>query len=442
MAIESKKSVIIVGAGPVGLLTALRLGQASIPTLVLESHPTLLPTTRAMVYMPVIIPVLRKLGILDTVQRHAFLNHEGAVWRDIDGNVLGKLPLGGEEKEKKGEFGGVLLIGQARMNSLILEELKKYPSVEVRFGLRCVGIENLPDRESVKVMVHQGSQLDGDLLFEADYVLGTDGANSAVRRILCIPFEGFTWPDWKMIGTDVLYDFPAEMGYTPLTFIVHPNDWAVIAYTGEDADGKPRGAGIPQWRVAYVEPPDLPGSKEEIMKRAYERVATYIKGSKEFKITRAEPYINHQRCAAQAQKGRVLLAGDALHSNNPIGGLGLTSGILDAFCYGNAFTRVVKGGEAPSILTDCAASRLAAWQTATNIASVSNLKRLQSFTEDDIKARDGFFHRLKTDPDFPKLLRKNMDKMIPETFEVKEGAPLATPRHSEDIVRKVELTCS
>ena len=269
-----------------------------------------------MVYMPVIIPVLRKLGILDTVQRHAFLNHEGAVWRDIDGNVLGKLPLGGEEKEKKGEFGGVLLIGQARMNSLILEELKKYPSVEVRFGLRCVGIENLPDRESVKVMVHQGSQLDGDLLFEADYVLGTDGANSAVRRILCIPFEGFTWPDWKMIGTDVLYDFPAEMGYTPLTFIVHPNDWAVIAYTGEDADGKPRGAGIPQWRVAYVEPPDLPGSKEEIMKRAYERVATYIKGSKEFKITRAEPYINHQRCAAQAQKGRVLLAGDALHVSN------------------------------------------------------------------------------------------------------------------------------
>jgi 2-polyprenyl-6-methoxyphenol hydroxylase-like FAD-dependent oxidoreductase len=64
---QNKTTVLIVGAGPLGLLIALRLGQASIPTLVLESHHTLLPTTRAMVYMPVIIPVLRKLGILSTV---------------------------------------------------------------------------------------------------------------------------------------------------------------------------------------------------------------------------------------------------------------------------------------------------------------------------------------------------------------------------------------
>ena len=260
--------------------------------------------------MPVVIPVLKKLGILDLVLQQAFLNQDGVVWRDIDGKALAHLPLSSSDP---GEFGGVLLFGQSRMNTLILEELKKYPSVEVRFGLRCVGIEDLASSSVVKVMTHQRNLSDEDLTFEADYVLGTDGANSSVRRMMCIPFEGFTFQEWKMIGCDVVYDFIAENGFTPLNFVVHPENWAVIAYSGEDANSQPHGPGEPMWRVAYVEPPHLPDSKEETMKRAHEKVQLFLKGSKKFKLLRAEPYWLHQRVAAQARKGRVVLAGDALH---------------------------------------------------------------------------------------------------------------------------------
>ena len=105
---------------------------------------------------------------------------------------------------------------------IILQELKKYPSVEVCFGLRCGGIEDLPQSESVKILAFSRRMDAPETLIQAHYVLGTDGANSAVRRMLCIPFEGFTYSDWKMVGTDVLYDFAAEEGYTPLNFIVHP----------------------------------------------------------------------------------------------------------------------------------------------------------------------------------------------------------------------------
>jgi hypothetical protein len=66
----------------------------------------------------------------------------------------------------------------------------------------------------------------------------------------------------EMIGTDILYDFPKHEGYTHLNFIVHEVDWAVIAYTGEDENGEPYGKGTPQWRIAYVEDPNLPGDKE------------------------------------------------------------------------------------------------------------------------------------------------------------------------------------
>lgn len=302
--------MIIVGAGPVGLLVALRLGQQGVRTLVLEAHNTLLPTTRAMVYMPVVNSILKQLGILDVVMNHAFLNKDGVAWRDSAGEVLAHLPLGADTSGQ--DFEGVLLIGQAKMNGLVLKELEKYPSVQVLFGRRCVGIEDLPTSDRVKVMVTHTDVVSGDAVFEAQYVLGADGTNSNVRRLMCIPFEGFTWP-FRMVGTDVLYDFPKENGWTPLNFVVDEEDCAVIAYTGEDDNGLPHGHGIPQWRVAFLEPSSLPSDKNSVWARSYEKIPKYLQGSKDFQISRADVFWMHQRCAAVGRKGRVLLAGDALH---------------------------------------------------------------------------------------------------------------------------------
>jgi len=256
-----------------------------------------------MVYMPVINPVLKGLGMLEIVKEQAYLNHTGVTWRDPDGKFIGNLPLNGEG----GEFGGTFQLGQARMNGLVMEEIKKLPSVDVKFGLPVVGIEDVPGK-SVKVMVHKRGISDSDLIFEGDYVLGTDGCNSTVRRLLCIPFEGETFTDFKMITADILYDFTARMSYTPLNFFVHPSHWGVVAYTGEDGPG-----GVPEWRVAFVEPVDLPTGKEEIYVRARQRIGAFMKGESEFDIVRAESYWMQHRCAQVARKGRVMLAGDALH---------------------------------------------------------------------------------------------------------------------------------
>ena len=401
-------TVIIVGAGPVGLLTALRLGKSGIKTLVLEAHHELLPLYRAMVYMPVVLPVLDSLGILERVKEQAFLNREGVTWRDRDGKELAHLPL---ESETPGEFGGVLLIGQAKMNTIILEELKKYPSVEIIFGMRAVGIDDNPNNEFVRLMCHTKSQADADVFFESKYVLAADGANSAIRRMACIPFEGMTYQEFTMIGCDVLYDFVKEQDFKPVNFIVHPEDWAVIAYTGDDVQGKP------QFRVAYIEPPDWPADKASCIERAYKRIPRYTQGKTGFEVTRAEPYLLHQRCAAQARKGRIMLAGDAMHSNNPIGGLGLTGGILDAFVYGNALVRVISGGEKDELLTECGASRRYAWLNVTNNLSKINLHRLKDFDEDGVKAREEFFWKLQNEDGFDKKVKSLFYKMLPETFE-------------------------
>jgi 3-(3-hydroxy-phenyl)propionate hydroxylase len=174
-------------------------------------------------------------------------------------------------------------------------------------------------------MAHETAS-DNDVGYTANWVVGTDGANSNVRRNLCIPFEGFSFTDMRMIGADVYYDFREEYD-TVMNFIVDPEDWAVVIYTGQHKDMKPAGEAPPLWRVAYVESPELSSKPEDIFERAKERCARYTNDRKSLDVTRAEPYRLHQRCAAQAIKGRVVLAGDALHANNPIGGLGLTTGI-------------------------------------------------------------------------------------------------------------------
>jgi len=414
---KTNADVIIVGAGPVGLLIALGLGRAGIDTLVVEAHHELLPTTRAMVYMPVVLPVLKALGVLDTVLEAAFLNKEGVRWRDIDGKELAHLPLGGNSSE---ELGGVLLIGQWRMNEIILEELNKYPSVEVQFGMRCVGIDDKPGSENVRVMVHGSSMLDEDTFIQAKYMIATDGANSSIRRMLCVPFEGFTFQDFKMVGTDVIYDFINQEDFTPLNFIVHPKDWAVIAYTGQEEDRLPIGSGKPQWRVAYVEDPDLADSKQDYLKRAEEQIKKYTKkGDGKFRVIRAEPYLMQQRSAAEPRKGRVMLAGDALHSNNPIGGLGLTGGILDAYCYGNALTKVLKHGEHDNLLTTCALARRNAWRGITNKLSQDNMLRLFSEDPKIVAEREEFFRKLNH-PDrgkkFGAAVGKSFGNMMLEDF--------------------------
>lgn len=414
---EVEFDIIVVGAGPVGLLTALNLGKAGVRTLVLEAHHELLPTTRAVVYMPVILPALRDLGILDLVISHAFLNTEGVRWRSMSGEVLAHLPLGSEDPA---DFSGVLLLGQQKMNELIMQELKKCPSVTVVFGRRCVGLEDHPQSERVSIMTHTGSIVDDEAFYSAKYILATDGANSAVRRMSCIPFEGFTYQDFKMIGSDVLYDFATQEGFTPLNFVVDEKDWAVIVYTGHDERGASSGPARPLWRVAYPEDPDFPISKEGYLERANRQVKKYIsKGDGEFELIRAEPYLMQQRVAKQARKGRILLAGDALHSNNPIGGLGLTGGLLDAFCFGNALKRVLVGGESDDLLTTCADSRRNAWVEVTNKLSQDNLHRLYS-TEPEVAAgREGFFKKLNDPvgrPAFAKMVQSSFNKMMPDDF--------------------------
>jgi len=100
-----------------------------------------------------------------------------------------------------------------------------------------------------------------------------------------------------------------------------------------------------------------------------------------------------------------------------MGGLGLTTGILDAFASGNALVRVIRAGEDPALLTDCANARRTAWLTTTNPFSIANLERIASEEEGDVRAREQFFERRRTDQGFLAKLRAETEAMPLETFQ-------------------------
>ena len=382
----------------------------------------ILPTTRAMVYQPVVLDRLRGFGILDQIEKVAYLNSQGIYWRDIDGHQLAHLPL------PEGEH--VLLFGQYRMANFLLEEISKYPSVEVRFSTAYAGCIQHENKNFVEVMLHETSiDKDDDITYTTNWLIGADGANSSVRRSLCIPFEGFSFTEFTTIGADVCYDFAKEeYDGAVMNFVVHPEDWAVVVYTGQQQDLKAPGEAPPLWRVAYMEPSHLPMDSKSILERATERCGRYAKGRKDLQVTRAEPYRLHQRCAAQAIKGRVLLAGDALHSNNPIGGLGLTTGICDAWTIGSALARVCTGEADEKLVAEAANERLDTWRNVTNELSMANLWRISSTKPEHVKQREGFFDALKNDPSMPMKVRAAVEKIAGRDFATSASHSEGTSR--------------
>jgi 3-(3-hydroxy-phenyl)propionate hydroxylase len=157
----------------------------------------------------------------------------------------------------------------------------------------------------------------------ADYVIGCDGGRSTVRKALGIEFEGFTWPERFLVIT-TKFDFAAHLGCSFRNYMADPEEWTnLFKVAGDDFQGR--------WRAVFNTREEE--SDEEALSDASVRARLgriYVPES-EREYLHLNLYNVHQRVAKQFRKGRVFLCGDAAHVNNPIGGLGLNSGIHEAW---------------------------------------------------------------------------------------------------------------
>jgi 2-polyprenyl-6-methoxyphenol hydroxylase-like FAD-dependent oxidoreductase len=247
-------------------------------------------------YFPIVLDECRKVGILDDLRERGLESTAGLQWRNLQFELLAELRgmMGSEGKSK------MVFLGQHELAAIILEHIAKFPNVKVLFSHRFVGVQQ-NDKEVTALFITP----EGEKFMTADYLVGADGAGSAVRHCLCIPFEGFTWTDFRFIASNMHYNFEKEAGWKWGSMIVDPDHWAVIVRTG--AEGTP-------WRIAYGEPAHLDFSKEAIMERLPAKYEKLLPGSKKgYTVENVNPYFAHQRCAKNFRVGRVTLCGDAAH---------------------------------------------------------------------------------------------------------------------------------
>jgi 3-(3-hydroxy-phenyl)propionate hydroxylase len=385
--------VIIAGAGPVGLLVALVLARQDVPVVVLEAEPGLTRDLRAGSFHPPSLEMMAPYGVTDEMHR---IGLPVRYWqlRDREEGLIAQWDLDLLRGETPYPYR--LHLEQHRLTPILYEKVKALPNVEVRFGAPVTGVGQDADRAWVAV-----ATLAGEARIEGAWVVGCDGGRSTVRKSLGVEMDGFTWPE-RFVVVSTSYDF-ARHGITPNAYVADPEQWAAV-FKMPDEDG----AGL--WRVAFPVPPD---ELDEVTLAADE-----VERRMQYFIARAEPYgiryksiyRVHQRVAQAFRRGRVLLAGDAAHLNNPLGAFGLNGGIHDAINLGAKLGPVCRG-EADAALLD----RYERQRRTVNIEYVQDgsIRNLQTLAERDPAARQRRFdeiRRVNADPVLARefLLRSSM----------------------------------
>jgi len=211
--------VIVVGAGPVGLITALLLAQKGIKSLLLEQCPEVIQSPRAMAYGPAAVHELERAGIAEECRAVGMepSDYEFTLrWITIDNKLVAELP------SRLMEGYPPVLCGQHEVAKIILRRLEAFPELcKVFWSHKVVQVEQ--DKEWVTVTC----EVDGrQKIFRGNYVVGADGASSTVRKLIGCTFDGFTY-DKMVVATNVFYPF-REYGFAAGQFIIHPEHFAMV----------------------------------------------------------------------------------------------------------------------------------------------------------------------------------------------------------------------
>ena len=379
----SDRSVIIAGGGPVGVVVALALAQQGVPVRVFEAADRVDESPRASTTHPATLEMLAALGLKDEVIVRGLVARTFQFWDRPSRRMVAEFDHAILKDDTPYPF--VVQCEQHKLAKLAIERLAGLPDTEVRFSARVERIEQFDDRVEVGVATPHGRDT-----FTASYLIGADGGRSTVRKALGIEFEGYTFPERFLVLTTPV-DFTAEIGAGFRNYFSDPDEWAnLFKVAGEDGSGL--------WRVVF---PTLPGETdaqvlgEEAVQR---RLQKFFPRSAPYPVTHRNIYNVHQRVAAKFCSGRVFLAGDAAHVNNPIGGLGLNCGIHDATELATLLGAVIKGEIGEEALARYDARRRPMNIEYVQQQTIANKKRLE---EKDAAAREAnfaFLRRTAADP--------------------------------------------
>jgi 2-polyprenyl-6-methoxyphenol hydroxylase-like FAD-dependent oxidoreductase len=357
------RRVLIAGGGPVGLLAALLLARHGMAVRLFDANDGPQADPRAATTHPATLDLLGAAGLVDDMIRDGLVAPVVQFWDRPTGSMVASFDHALLKDDTRHPF--VVQCEQFKTARLILDRLAHLPAVELLWGHAVVGVDEHGDGVTVAVRGPGGVAR-----HRGAYLVGADGGRSAVRKACGIDFEGFTWPErFVVLTTD--FDFAAARGFGPRSYFADPNEWCNCFKVA--GDGPP---GL--WRTVF---PTRPGESDAAVMSddaVQARLQKFFPAPRPYTIVHRNLYVTHQRVAARFRLGRVLLAGDAAHVNNPIGGMGLNGGIQDAANLAEKLAAVWRGDAPESLLDLYDRQRRAVAVEFVQQQSIENKKRLEA----------------------------------------------------------------
>ncbi|MGH8116377.1 MAG: FAD-dependent oxidoreductase [Rhodanobacteraceae bacterium] len=302
--------VVIVGAGPCGLVLAIDLAQHGVPTIVLDEEDTVSTGSRAICFAKRTLEVLDRIGVGEQcVCKGAVWNVGRTFFRDDEVYHFDLQPRHDQHRP------GMVNLQQYYLEEYLIERANAVPGLDLRFGHRLVGLR--PENDGVSLDIETP---EGPYTMSADWVVAADGCRSTIRHALGLNTQSdIVEAHFLIADVTMQADFPSERwfwfnapfhdGQSVLLHHQPDNVWRIDFQLGWDAD------------------PEVECRPENVTRRIHAMLGK----DHPFELEWVSVYTFQSRRMEKFRHGRVLFVGDAAHQVSPFGARGANSGIQDAW---------------------------------------------------------------------------------------------------------------
>ena len=331
--------IVIVGAGPVGLATAIDLARQGLPVVLLDDDDCLSVGSRALCFAKRTLEIFDRLGCGDRLTDKGVSWHVGKVFfKDKPVYRFDLLPETGHERP------AFVNLQQYYVEGYLLECAQQYPNLDIRWKNKVVGLSQ--DDDGVRVQVETP---DGVYTLAADYLVAADGARSPVRGLMGLESKGQIFRDRFLIAdVKMKAAFPTERWFwfdPPF----HPNQSVLLHREADDV-----------WRIDFQLGWDADPVAEKSPEKVIPRVRALLGPDVEFDLEWVSVYTFACMRMDRFRHGRVMFAGDAAHGVSPFGARGANSGVQDGDNLSWKLALVLKGQASAALLDSYCIEREAA----------------------------------------------------------------------------------
>ncbi|GLC92980.1 oxidoreductase [Cupriavidus sp. TA19] len=328
--------VVVVGAGPIGLATAIDLAQRGVRVVLVDDDCTLSTGSRAICFAKRTLDIFDRLGCGERMVEKGVSWNVGKVFlRDQQVYSFDLLPESGHRRP------AFINLQQYYVEGYLLERAQALPNIEIRWHNKVVGLEQRADGAVLTIETPEGCYPLG-----ARYVVAADGSRSPMRKLLGLDSKGRTFRDRFLIAdVKMEADFPSERWFwfdPPF----HPNQSVLLHRQPDNV-----------WRIDFQLGWDADPVLEKTPERVIPRVQALLGNDVKFELEWVSVYTFSCLRMDSFRHGNILFAGDSAHGVSPFGARGANSGVQDAENLAWKLAYVLQGHAADSLLDTYASER-------------------------------------------------------------------------------------